>query len=106
MTGRWQRMREVVLLRTLGASRRQLRQALFAEYSVLGMLGATTGILLAMVAAWALATFIFHTGCSLRLSVLGIAFAAVTILTISVGLLSSWGLASQSPLSLLRNEGG
>ena len=105
MTGRWQRMREVVLLRTLGASRRQLRQALFAEYSVLGMLGATTGILLAMVAAWALATFIFHTGFSLRLSVLGIAFAAVTVLTISVGLLSSWGLASQSPLSLLRNEG-
>ena len=31
LTGRWQRVREMVLLRTLGASRRQLQQALLAR---------------------------------------------------------------------------
>src|SRR6185295_10362905 len=59
VTGRYQRIQESILLRTLGASRQQVFQVLLVEYLALGVLAASTGILLAMGAAWALAAFVF-----------------------------------------------
>ena len=40
LTGRYQRIRETVLLRTLGANRRQLLQIQLVEYAILGLLAA------------------------------------------------------------------
>jgi len=105
VTGRWQRVREVVILRTLGATRMQIRQALVAEYTVLGLLGAATGVLMAVVAAWALARFAFRSGFSVSIPTLLVAFATVTVVTVVVGLLSSRGIARESPLAILRQEG-
>jgi len=51
---RFQRVREAVLLRTLGATRGQLLRILLAEYASLGVLAAATAILLSAAAAWAL----------------------------------------------------
>jgi putative ABC transport system permease protein len=104
LTGRWQRVREMVLLRTLGASRRQLQQALLAEYAALGVLGALTGTLLACAAAWALARFAFRSPFTASPLVLMAAVLIVTTLTVVVGLLSSRGITRQSPLEVLRSE--
>src|SRR5205823_2955741 len=60
LSGRYQRMRESILLRTLGASRAQILQIQLVEYFCLGLLSAVTGILLALAASWALAMFVFH----------------------------------------------
>ena len=49
-----QRTREAVVLRTLGASRAQVRRILLAEYVLLGLLAALTGGALAVGGAWAL----------------------------------------------------
>ena len=43
-----QRTREAVLLRTMGASRAQVRRILVAEYALLGVLAALTGGVLAV----------------------------------------------------------
>ena len=51
------RIREGVLLRTLGASRAQVARVLLAEYGALGALGALTGMLLSLGGAWALTHF-------------------------------------------------
>lgn len=104
LTGRWQRVREMVLLRTLGASRSQLRQALLAEYAALGVMGALTGTVLACAAAWALARFAFRAPFAASPWVLLAAVATVTAMTVVVGLLSSRGLTRQSPLEILRDE--
>ena len=61
LTGRYQRVQESILLRTLGAARGQILKILLVEYLRLGLLAALTGILLAVPAAWALAEFVFHT---------------------------------------------
>src|SRR5690606_12594909 len=50
-TSRYQRRRESALLKTLGASRRQIVKILLTEYLALGSLAALTGIALATVAA-------------------------------------------------------
>ena len=105
LSGRGQRVQEAVLLRTLGASRFQIRQILFTEYAVLGLFSALTGIMLAVVASWALARFTFEVKYAWSPGVLLSALGTVPMLTVTVGLLSSRGVAEQSPLEILRQEG-
>jgi putative ABC transport system permease protein len=105
LTGRWQRMQEAVLLRTLGATRKQILQILFAEYAALGLLAALTGTALAVAASWALAKFAFKADYAVAPAPLLVALVSVTTLTILVGLATSRGIADQPPLEILRREG-
>ena len=60
VSSHFQRVRESILLRTLGASRAQIWRILAVEYLALGLLAALTGLLLALAAVWALAAFVFQ----------------------------------------------
>ena len=102
LSGRYQRLKESVLLRTLGASRRQIWQILGAEYFFLGLLASATGIVLALVASWALAVFVFKLDYTLSPWPILITGTAVSLLTIAVGLLTSYGVGSTPPLAILR----
>ena len=104
VSGRWQRVQESILLRTLGASRRQIRAILTAEYAALGLLASLLAAGMSVAASWALARFAFKTDYALSWAPLGIAVAAVTGLTILVGLATSRGIANQPPLEILRRE--
>jgi len=104
VTGRYQRIQESVLLRTLGASRGQILRILVVEYLTLGMLAAMTGVLLAMVAAWALARFVFHTPFTPDVWPLLIAVVLVPAVTTITGSLISRGVLKQPPLAVLRAE--
>ena len=57
---RRERLREGVLLKTLGATRRQIVRIMLAEYALLGTLGAMTGVVLSTLAGWGLVHFIFR----------------------------------------------
>jgi putative ABC transport system permease protein len=104
LTGRYQRIRESILLRTLGASRRQVLQILVVEYLALGALAATTGVGLAIGAGWALARFVFEVPFALPPLEVGAALALVTGLTVFTGLLTSRGVLNHPPLEILRAE--
>jgi len=106
LSGRWQRMQESILLRTLGASRAQIRSILMAEYIALGLLAAVLAGILAVAASWALARFAFQSAYVLSWTPLILALAAVPALTLVVGLAGSRGIANQPPLEILRREGG
>lgn len=102
---RYQRVRESVLLRTLGASRRQILRITLVEYGLLGLLAALAGIGLAVLAAWALAVFVFEASFGPAvLPLLGLA-ALVTALTAIIGLFNSRDVLRRSPLEVLRAEG-
>jgi putative ABC transport system permease protein len=105
LTGRWQRVQESILLRTLGATRPQIRRILFAEYLALGLLAALTGIVLSVGSSWALAKFAFKADYVVSPAPLGVALLSVTTLTVLVGLATSRGIADQPPLEILRQEG-
>jgi putative ABC transport system permease protein len=105
LIGRHQRVRESVLLRTLGATARQVNRIMLAEYLVLGTLGAVTGIVLAVGADWALARFLFNLNwVTPSPAVLLTGWAAVSALTVGTGLLASRGLSRHPPLEILRQE--
>jgi len=103
-SGRYQRLKESVLLRTLGASRAQIWKILGAEYLFLGLLASATGIALALGASWALAVFTFKLGYTPSFLPIIAAGLIVTALTVAVGLLTSYGVGSAPPLAILREE--
>lgn len=104
LTGRYQRVREAVLLRTLGATRRQLVQIQLAEYAVLGILAAFTGGLLSFGGNALLAKFVFEVPVVAPLPLLLYAVVGVTTLTLVAGLLANRGVATHPPLEVLRQE--
>ena len=105
LIGRSQRVRESVLLRTLGATKAQVNRIMFAEYLALGTLGAAVGAVLAVGANWALAYSIFKvTWTAPSAVVLVVGWAAVSALTVITGLLSNRGICDHPPLAVLREE--
>jgi putative ABC transport system permease protein len=104
LTGRFQRVRESVLLRTLGATRRQLRAIELVEYAVLGALAALVGGGLATAANALLATFIFRLSASVPWLPLVVGTVAAAVVTVVTGLLTSRGVADHPPLQVLRQE--
>ena len=103
-SGRYQRLKESVLLRTLGASRWQIWKILGAEYLFLGLLASATGIVLALAASWALAVFTFKLAYTPSFLPVALAGLIVSSLTVAVGLLTSYGVGSTPPLAILRDE--
>jgi putative ABC transport system permease protein len=105
LNSRFQRLREVVLLRTLGASSGQVLKIQVVEFLLLGVLASLTGIALAVAAQWSLTTFMFKIGFAVPWAHLGLAVAANSALAVSVGLLASRGVLHRPPLEVLRAEG-
>ncbi len=104
VTSRFQRVRESVLLRTLGASRRQILAILVVEYVLLGFLAATTGILLSIGASWALAALVFDAPFSPPVVAVLVALLTVSALTVAIGMANSRGVVTRPPLEVLRAE--
>ncbi len=105
LIGRHQRVRESVLLRTLGATKSQVNRIMLAEYLALGSLGAAVGALLAVGANWALAYYVFEVKWAApSVVVLLGGWAVVSTVTVATGLFSSRGICDQPPLEILRQE--
>ncbi len=102
---RFQRMKENVLLRTLGASRIQLWKVTIAEYFFLGILGAVTGILIAVIFSIVLAQYVFELTFFPNLLQALYIILAVTGVTVFIGLINNQSVISRSPLEVLRRAG-
>jgi putative ABC transport system permease protein len=99
---RRQRLREAVLLKTLGATRRQVRDIMLAEYAVLGLLGSAVGLLLSLAGAWALVHFVFDIPFAPLAPPLILLAALMTLLTLSIGLWSSRDVFHATAIEALR----
>jgi putative ABC transport system permease protein len=105
LISKFQRIRESVLLRTLGARRRQVRAILLLEYFFLGTLAAATGLLLALGFSEALGKFIFDSALSIHWLPVAVIFVFVCGLVMVVGWYNSRGSLNRPPLEVLRSEG-
>ena len=103
---RKQRTREAVLLRTLGADKKQISGIQTIEYALLGLLAGLTGLLLALIASWALAWFYFDLAFNPDWAVLFFIMTAIVISAIVIGWSGSRHIFKHSPIEVLRLEGG
>jgi len=104
LISKYQRIAESVLLRTLGASRKQIYYITALEYFLLGALAALTGIALSLAASWGLAEYIFKTDFTPDLLPLLLVLLVICALTVFIGLMNSREVVTKSPLEVLRNE--
>jgi putative ABC transport system permease protein len=99
---RRERLREGVLLKVLGATRRQVGRIMLAEYLVLGGLGSLAGVVLSVGGAWALMHFVFKQPFSPAIGpALGVA-ALMIALAVSIGLLTGREVFRETPMAALR----
>jgi putative ABC transport system permease protein len=104
LISKYQRIQESVLLRTLGASKRQILIITGLEYFFLGAIAALTGILISVSGSWALAKYSFDTPFSPPLLPVTILFFVVALITVFIGLFNSRGILNKPPLEVLRSD--
>jgi putative ABC transport system permease protein len=101
-----QRMRQLALLRTVGAQRGQLVRVLAVEGAVTGLVAGTVGVLLAQAVALLvpeLAGGLASPGVPLTPGLLVVAGA--TVVTLGAVLAPAWSAAQVAPLQALRSSG-
>ncbi len=104
LISRFQRIRESVLLRTLGAVRRQVVAMMTVEYLLLGFLASLSGVMLSAVAGVILAQTVFKFTFIPSLLPLAAMMMVMMLLTLAIGTVGNRSVHRQSPLEVLRNE--
>ncbi len=102
---RYQRIRESVLLRTIGASKKQISGIQFVEYLWLGTLACLTGLLLALTAAMLLSRFFFELPFEPETGTLLLTSLGVILLILLTGALNMRDVNRRKPLEILRESG-
>jgi putative ABC transport system permease protein len=104
LSSRSQRLKESVLLRTLGAPRSQIVTTIVAEYLFLALTSCIAGTLLGALASWGLSFYFFRTVATISLAPMAAIVISVTAATLLAGVLGCWGLFQRSALEALRAE--
>ncbi|MDT0649181.1 ABC transporter permease [Autumnicola edwardsiae] len=103
-TSKYQRIRESVLLRTIGAKNSQILKITALEYLYLGILGSLSGIILSLVSSQLLAYFLFESPFTPSWIPFLILFPGITLLVLIIGVGNSLSVIKSPPLEVLRKE--
>ncbi len=100
---RYRRIREVVVLKTLGATRSRIAAIFSVEFATLGLVAGLVGLLFANISDYFLQRkleidFHFLAGENL------LALLAIAVLTVATGWLASFRVLGQKPLEVLRED--
>jgi putative ABC transport system permease protein len=104
LISKYQRIQETVLLRTLGANRKQILSITAIEYFFLGALAAATGIILSLIGSWLLAKYTFNASFTIPWLPVIIIFTSLSFLIVIIGLINSRSILNKAPLEILRKE--
>jgi putative ABC transport system permease protein len=103
-TSRLQRLRESVLLKALGATRRQIGSILLVEYLFLGLLAALVGVVLSAGAGWSLSRWVFDLPFDFASLPLATLVVSVTLLSAAIGIWGSREVFARTAMEAIREE--
>jgi putative ABC transport system permease protein len=101
---KYQRIKESVLLRTLGAKSKQILQITALEYVYLGLLGSLVGISLSLISSQLLATLLFKEPFIPSVVPFLVFLPGITLLVLLIGLSNIRSVLKSPPLEVLRKE--
>jgi len=101
---RYRRIREVVVLKTLGATRARIAAIFSVECAVLGLIAGAVGLVFANVLARVLLVKVLHFDYGFQPWLNLGAWATTAALTVAAGWLASHRVLGQKPLEVLREE--
>ena len=101
---KYQRIKESVLLRTLGAKSKQILQITTLEYVYLGILGSLTGVLLSLIGSQLLAVLVFKEPFIPSVIPFLVFIPGITFLVVLIGISNLKSVLQSPPLEVLRKE--
>ena len=105
VNSRYARMKENILLRTIGARSEQITAITLIEYTWLGTFAALTGVLLSVAGGYMVCRFFFEVRFGMDVTETAWLTIAVTALTVIIGWWNSRPVLNLPPLQILRREG-
>lgn len=103
-TSKYQRIKESVLLRTLGAKGNQILKITALEYLYLGVLGSGIGIILSLLSSGLLAWLVFDSSFTPSIIPFIVLLPGITAIVLLIGLSNSRSVLNSPPLEVLRKE--
>jgi putative ABC transport system permease protein len=100
--GRAQRIKDAVVLKTLGATRGQLLSAYLMEYALLGAVTAVFGLVAGAAASYGIVTQVMRLPFAMNWSVALTSLTIALFVTVVLGLLGTWRILGQKPAPYLR----
>lgn len=101
---RRERIRESVLLKTLGATRGQIMRILVIEYVLLGVLGSLTGLVLALGGGWALVHFVFEVTYAPAYGAAIAITLVMVVIAVAIGVIAGRDVFSETAMTALREN--
>lgn len=96
------RIRDAVILKTLGATKARLLSAFLAEFAIISLAASFFGLISGLLAAWALVAFTFKTAFTWPLGDPLITTIMAVFVAISLGLIGTWRVLEEKPARHLR----
>lgn len=103
-SGLSRRTYDAVVLKTFGATRRQLVLAFVYEYALLGLVTAAFSVLIGSAAAWAIIHFVMEMDWQFSVTTAVVTALAAMTLTIAAGFTTTWRALAAKPARILRSE--
>ncbi len=103
-TTRYRRIRETVILKTLGATRGVIARIFAVEYAVLGMVAGLIGAALACLLSYILVRYFMKLPWEWDPAALALGLVGAALLTVLTGFLTTARVLGQKPLAVLRQE--
>lgn len=100
--GRRQREADAVVMKVLGATRRDVIVAFVTEYGLLGALAAAMGAGLGTAGAWAILTFVLEIPFDISWGTIGLVTVGAVLVAIGTGVATTWSAMSVRPARQLR----
>ena len=102
--GHRRRVYDAVVLKVLGATRRDVLRVYALEYGILGIVTALLAAAIGSVAAWVVVEEFMHFDWIFQPVVIGATAAISAVVTLSFGLLGTWRALGHKSAPLLRND--
>jgi putative ABC transport system permease protein len=99
---RYRRMREVAVLKTVGATRGTLIRMLCVEFAVIGSVAGLVGGVLAAAGSGILIGELLETSYKFSWLPVFVAASSTALLTVLTGCIASYGILDRKPLDILR----
>ncbi len=98
------RVYDNVVLKVLGATRRNILAIFILEYGLLGLVTASLATLVGSIAAWAVLRFLMHIDWVLLPQTIAVTVIGATVIILAVGVAGTWHTLGQKTAPLLRND--
>ena len=96
------RIRDAVILKTLGATKARLLSAFLTEFAIISLAASFFGLIAGLLAAWALVAFTFKTAFTWPLGDPLITTIVAVLVAIGLGLIGTWRVLEEKPARHLR----